>query len=99
MRRSTTTATSADQGTARAPALTTLRRVAPYLWPDGQAWVKRRVIIALIFLLAAKLVSVEGALTAEQVVAALAANDYPATQVMTDAASAPGANCCGSCRA
>lgn len=49
--------------------------------------------------IAAKLVSVEGALTAEQVVAALAANDYPATQVMTDAASAPGANCCGSCRA
>ena len=58
MRRSTTTATSADQGTARAPALTTLRRVAPYLWPDGQAWVKRRVIVALLFLLAAKLVSV-----------------------------------------
>jgi ATP-binding cassette subfamily B protein len=58
MRRSTTTATSADQGTARAPALTTLRRVAPYLWPDGQAWVKRRVVIALVFLLLAKLVSV-----------------------------------------
>ena len=58
MRRSTTTATSADQGAARAPALTTLRRVAPYLWPDGQAWVKRRVVIALFFLLLAKLVSV-----------------------------------------
>ncbi|WP_374371940.1 ABC transporter ATP-binding protein/permease [Tabrizicola sp.] len=58
MRRMTTTATSADQGTARAPAMTTIRRVAPYLWPDGQAWVKRRVVIALLFLLAAKLVSV-----------------------------------------
>ncbi len=36
----------------------TLRRVAPYLWPDGQAWVKRRVVLALVFLIAAKLVSV-----------------------------------------
>ncbi|MBL9047576.1 MAG: ABC transporter ATP-binding protein/permease, partial [Tabrizicola sp.] len=34
------------------------RRVAPYLWPDGQAWVKRRVVLALTFLLLAKLVSV-----------------------------------------
>jgi ATP-binding cassette, subfamily B, heavy metal transporter len=58
MRRTTTTATSADTGTARAPALTTLRRVVPYLWPEGQTWVKRRVVIALLFLLAAKLVSV-----------------------------------------
>ena len=58
MRRTTTTATSADTGNARAPALTTLRRVVPYLWPEGQTWVKRRVVIALVFLLAAKLVSV-----------------------------------------
>lgn len=26
----------------------TIRRVAPYLWPEGQPWVKRRVVIALI---------------------------------------------------
>jgi ABC-type transport system involved in Fe-S cluster assembly fused permease/ATPase subunit len=58
MRRTTSTATSADQGTPRAHALTTLRRVVPYLWPDGQAWVKRRVVLALCFLLLAKLVSV-----------------------------------------
>jgi ATP-binding cassette subfamily B protein len=58
MRRTTSTATTADKGTPSAPALTTLRRVVPYLWPDGQAWVKRRVVIALIFLLLAKLVSV-----------------------------------------
>jgi ATP-binding cassette subfamily B protein len=38
--------------------MTTLRRVAPYLWPEGQPWVKRRVVLALVFLLAAKLVSV-----------------------------------------
>jgi len=36
----------------------TIRRVAPYLWPDGQAWVKRRVVFALIALFVAKLVAV-----------------------------------------
>ncbi|MGL6211263.1 MAG: ABCB family ABC transporter ATP-binding protein/permease [Paracoccaceae bacterium] len=39
-------------------ALQTIRRVGPYLWPDGEAWVKRRVVAALLLLLAAKLVSV-----------------------------------------
>lgn len=58
MRRTTTTATSADTGTSRAPAMTTIRRVAPYLWPEGQGWVKRRVIFSLAFLVIAKLVSV-----------------------------------------
>jgi len=43
---------------AEASGWQTLRRVAPYLWPDGQGWVKRRVVLALIFLIAAKLVSV-----------------------------------------
>nr|WP_309501709.1 ABC transporter ATP-binding protein/permease [uncultured Roseovarius sp.] len=37
---------------------TTIRRVAPYLWPDDQPWVKRRVVLALIVLLLAKLVAV-----------------------------------------
>jgi len=36
----------------------TIRRVAPYLWPDGQTWVKRRVVLALIALFMAKLVAV-----------------------------------------
>ncbi|CAN1573392.1 ATM1 ABC-type transport system involved in Fe-S cluster assembly, permease and ATPase components [Paracoccaceae bacterium] len=56
MRRST--ATSADMHKPMASGWQTLRRVAPYLWPDGQAWVKRRVVLALVFLIAAKLVSV-----------------------------------------
>ena len=58
MRRTTATATSADMHDAKASGWQTLRRVAPYLWPDGQAWVKRRVVLALVFLLAAKLVAV-----------------------------------------
>ncbi len=33
-------------------------RVLPYLWPPGQTWVKRRVVIALMMLVAAKAVSI-----------------------------------------
>ncbi len=36
----------------------TLRRVAPYLWPEGEAWVKRRVVLSLLALILAKVVSV-----------------------------------------
>ncbi|MDE9450664.1 ABC transporter ATP-binding protein/permease [Aliiroseovarius sp. Z3] len=36
----------------------TIKRVAPYLWPEGKPWVKRRVVIALLMLLASKVVSV-----------------------------------------
>ncbi|UXX83127.1 ABCB family ABC transporter ATP-binding protein/permease [Roseovarius pelagicus] len=36
----------------------TIRRVVPYLWPEDQPWVKRRVVLALVVLLLAKLVAV-----------------------------------------
>jgi len=36
----------------------TIRKVAPYLWPDGQPWAKRRVVLSLLALLAAKLIAV-----------------------------------------
>ncbi len=58
MRRITAGATSADQGDGHGSGWQTIRRVAPYLWPKGEAWVKRRVVAAMIFLIAAKLVSV-----------------------------------------
>ncbi|KKL84582.1 hypothetical protein LCGC14_1963280 [marine sediment metagenome] len=32
--------------------------MAPYLWPDGQAWVKRRVVAALAMLFVAKLIAI-----------------------------------------
>ncbi|WP_297769807.1 ABC transporter ATP-binding protein/permease [uncultured Roseovarius sp.] len=35
-----------------------VRRVAPYLWPADQPWVKRRVVFAVIALVLAKLISV-----------------------------------------
>lgn len=36
----------------------TIRKVLPYLWPDGYGWVKWRVVIALGFLMVSKVVSV-----------------------------------------
>lgn len=36
----------------------TIRRVAPYLWPDDHPWVKRRVVLAMLALLLAKIVAV-----------------------------------------
>ncbi|WP_424940251.1 ABCB family ABC transporter ATP-binding protein/permease [Aliiroseovarius sp. S253] len=36
----------------------TIRRVAPYLWPEDHPWVKRRVVLAMLALLLAKLVAV-----------------------------------------
>jgi ATP-binding cassette subfamily B protein len=53
MRKSRVTTTEAPRN-----GWITIRRVAPYLWPEGQPWVKRRVVIALLLLVAAKLVSV-----------------------------------------
>ena len=35
-----------------------LRDMIPYLWPKGEGWVKRRVVGALLMLIAAKIVSV-----------------------------------------
>ncbi|GGE04304.1 ATP-binding cassette, subfamily B [Gemmobacter megaterium] len=48
----------APQDVPRAPARQTLRRVVPYLWPDGEGWVKRRVVLALIALFVGKIISV-----------------------------------------
>ncbi|WP_039017132.1 ABCB family ABC transporter ATP-binding protein/permease [Halocynthiibacter namhaensis] len=36
----------------------TIRRVIPYLWPDGQNWVKKRVVVAMIMLLLSKVIAV-----------------------------------------
>ena len=58
MRRVTTKATTADASQAQASGWATIRRVLPYLWPDGQGWVKRRVVAAFAMLLLAKIVSV-----------------------------------------
>jgi ATP-binding cassette subfamily B protein len=58
MRKVTTTATSADAADKPTSGLQTIRRVLPYLWPEGQFWVKRRVVLALMALVVGKLISV-----------------------------------------
>ena len=42
----------------RASGVRTVKRVIPYLWPDGEVWVKRRVLIAMAALLLSKLIAV-----------------------------------------
>ncbi len=43
---------------ARSSGWRTIRKVAPYLWPEGQGWVKRRVVISLFMLVLAKVIAV-----------------------------------------
>ena len=42
----------------RRSGLRTIRKVAPYLWPEDLAWVKRRVVLAMAALLLSKVVAV-----------------------------------------
>ena len=58
MRRPSNGATSADSTEGHANGWQTMKRVAPYLWPEGEAWVKRRVVAAMVFLVLAKVISV-----------------------------------------
>ena len=52
------TKTDANLNDAQIQGWTVIRRVIPYLWPDGQAWVKRRVVAALAVLLMSKVIAV-----------------------------------------
>ena len=55
---SITTTDAKDSGEVSASGMRTIRKVLPYLWPQDQAWVKRRVVLSLTILFVAKLVSV-----------------------------------------
>ena len=50
--------TDANLNDERIQGWQTIRRVAPYLWPEGQFWVKWRVVVALLLLVAAKVVGI-----------------------------------------
>lgn len=56
MRRLTPTATNLDD--EQIQGWQTIRRVAPYLWPPGQFWVKWRVVVALAMLVLAKVIGI-----------------------------------------
>ena len=51
-------AIAAEEARERKSGWRTIRKVAPYLWPDDKPWVKQRVVIALIMLAVAKFVAV-----------------------------------------
>ncbi|MCL1628428.1 ABC transporter ATP-binding protein/permease [Roseibaca sp. V10] len=55
---STPQPTATEAARERASGLRVIRRVVPYLWPEGQDWVKYRVVAALTMLVLAKVVAV-----------------------------------------
>ncbi|SDC93166.1 ABCB family ABC transporter ATP-binding protein/permease [Ruegeria marina] len=55
----------------------TIRRVAPYLWPEGETWVKRRVVLAMAMLVLAKLIAVYTPILYKGAVDALAGEGVP----------------------
>ncbi len=60
----------------------TIRRVAPYLWPKDQPWIKRRVVVAMLLLLVSKLVAVTTPFFYKAAVDALAGDTPSAAWVM-----------------
>ena len=47
-----------EQQSDKASGWRTVRKVSPYMWPAGQSWVKRRVVLAMVLLFLSKVVSV-----------------------------------------
>ena len=70
----TYTSTRADQ-----PLLPTLRRFLPFLWPAGQPRLKARIVVAMLLVIASKLIQVFGAaFTLKYAVDRMAGNDRTA---------------------
>jgi ATP-binding cassette subfamily B protein len=61
----------------RKSGLRTMRKVAPYLWPADQPWVRQRVVIAMVLLLVSKLIAVGTPVLYKGAVDALAAEGVP----------------------
>ncbi len=65
----------------RASGLRTIRKVAPYLWPEDEPWVKRRVVLALLVLVFSKLIAVGTPMFYKAAVDALSGDAGQATLV------------------
>ncbi len=70
MRRLPKSAANLDD--AQVQGMGVIKRVVPYLWPEGQGWVKRRVVIALLVLIFSKVIAVTTPVFYKQAVDALA---------------------------
>lgn len=64
--------TPANLNDDKIQGLSVIKRVIPYLWPDGETWVKRRVVAALSVLFLAKLIAVSTPIIYKGAVDALA---------------------------
>ncbi len=62
---------------ARRSGWRTIRRVAPYLWPDDMVWVKYRVVLAMLALLTSKLIAVGTPVLYKAAVDSLAGEGVP----------------------
>ena len=56
MRRATKTSANLDN--TKVEGWSVIKRVIPYLWPEDELWVKRRVVAAMAVLFFAKLIAV-----------------------------------------
>ncbi|WP_341366401.1 ABC transporter ATP-binding protein/permease [Yoonia sp. BS5-3] len=74
--------TDANFSDAKVQGWAVIRHVIPYLWPEGQAWVKYRVVFALAALLMAKLIAVTTPIFYKQAVDALAGETLDAGTVL-----------------
>jgi ATP-binding cassette, subfamily B, heavy metal transporter len=83
MRKVTKIKTGADKQDKPASGWDTIRRVIPYLWPDGQGWVKRRVVASLLMLLTAKVISVTTPYLYKRAVDALTGDAPSGVMMMT----------------
>ncbi len=63
--------TDANLNNDRVQGLKVIKRVAPYLWPKGEAWIHRRVVASLSVLFLAKLIAVGTPLLYQQAVDSL----------------------------
>ncbi|ARU01073.1 ABCB family ABC transporter ATP-binding protein/permease [Yoonia vestfoldensis] len=77
-----TTHSDANLGNARLQGWSVIKRVMPYLWPQGQGWVKRRVVGAMLVLLLAKVIAVGTPILYKQAVDALAPDGATAATVL-----------------
>lgn len=74
--------TDANLSDAQIQGWSVIKRVVPYLWPEGQGWVRRRVVIALAVLLLSKVIAVGTPILYKQAVDALAPEGADAATVL-----------------
>ncbi|MCC0076586.1 MAG: ABC transporter ATP-binding protein/permease [Rhodobacter sp.] len=76
--RPSNSALPSDGGDTHASGWTTIRRVAPYLWPEGESGMKTRVVLSMLALLLSKLISVGTPMLYKAAVDALAPSQLDA---------------------